>query len=100
MDRPGLASLLDYARKGDTLAVVRLDRFGRSLGELLATVEMLRSRGIDLLRKDQHRLSRWRAGVPRVRRDRAFRAAANRQTHQGRDRRGAHTRQAARSAAA
>ena len=49
MDRPGLASLLDYARKGDTLAVVRLDRLGRSLGELLATVELLRARGIDLL---------------------------------------------------
>jgi DNA invertase Pin-like site-specific DNA recombinase len=49
MDRPGLDSLLDYARKGDTLAVVRLDRLGRSLGELLGTVEMLRSRGIDLL---------------------------------------------------
>jgi DNA invertase Pin-like site-specific DNA recombinase len=49
MDRPGLHSLLDYARKGDTLAVVRLDRLGRSLGELLATVELLRARGIDLL---------------------------------------------------
>ena len=49
MDRPGLGSLLDYARKGDTLAVVRLDRLGRSLGELLATVELLRARGIDLL---------------------------------------------------
>ena len=49
MDRPGLDLLLAYARKGDTLAVVRLDRLGRSLGELLTTVEMLRSRGIDLL---------------------------------------------------
>ena len=49
MDRPGLNALLDYARRGDTLAVVRLDRLGRSLTELLATVEMLRSRGIDLL---------------------------------------------------
>jgi DNA invertase Pin-like site-specific DNA recombinase len=49
MDRPGLHSLLDYARKGDTLAVVRLDRLGRSLGELLATVELLRARRIDLL---------------------------------------------------
>src|SRR4029079_17338482 len=29
--------------------VVRLDRLGRSLGELLATVAMLRSRGIALL---------------------------------------------------
>ena len=49
IDRPGLNALLDYARRGDTLAVVRLDRLGRSLTELLAMVEMLRSRGIDLL---------------------------------------------------
>lgn len=32
MDRPGLAELLEYARKGDTLVIVRLDRLGRSLG--------------------------------------------------------------------
>jgi hypothetical protein len=38
MDRLGLDSLLACACKGDTLAVVRLDRFGRSFGELLATV--------------------------------------------------------------
>src|SRR3546814_2082516 len=31
---PGLTELLAYARAGDTLAVVRLDRLGRSLGEL------------------------------------------------------------------
>ncbi|WEX91131.1 recombinase family protein [Sinorhizobium garamanticum] len=49
MDRPGLAELLDYARAGDTLAVVRLDRLGRSLAELLETVKMLRERQIDLL---------------------------------------------------
>jgi DNA invertase Pin-like site-specific DNA recombinase len=46
MDRPGLQDLLGYARRGDTLAVVRL---GRSLGELLATVTMLKERGIALL---------------------------------------------------
>ena len=34
VDRPGLDALLAYAREGDTLAVVRLDRLGRSLGEL------------------------------------------------------------------
>jgi DNA invertase Pin-like site-specific DNA recombinase len=45
MERPGLAALLDYARRGDTLAVVRLDRLGRSLAELLATVAMLKGRG-------------------------------------------------------
>jgi hypothetical protein len=33
VDRPGLDALLAYAREGDTLAVVRLDRLGRSLGE-------------------------------------------------------------------
>src|SRR4051794_23702659 len=49
MDRPGLAALLDYARAGDTLAVVRLDRLGRSLAELLATVAMLKERGIALV---------------------------------------------------
>jgi DNA invertase Pin-like site-specific DNA recombinase len=49
MDRPGLAALLDYARRGDTLAVVRLDRLGRSLAELLATVAMLKERGITLV---------------------------------------------------
>ena len=49
MDRPGLAELLAYARAGDTLAIVRLDRLGRSLAELLETVKMLRERKIDLL---------------------------------------------------
>lgn len=49
MDRPGLAELLAYARKGDTLAVVRLDRLGRSLAELLSTVAMLKERGVALL---------------------------------------------------
>ena len=43
MDRPGLADLLAYARPGDTLAIVRLDRLGQSLAELLTTVTLLRS---------------------------------------------------------
>ena len=49
MDRPGLSDLLAYARSGDTLAVVRLDRLGRSLAELLSTVTSLRERQIALL---------------------------------------------------
>lgn len=48
MDRPGLDALLAYAREGDTLAVVRLDRLGRTLSELLATVARLKERGIAL----------------------------------------------------
>jgi len=49
MDRPGLQDLLAYARHRDTLAVVRLNRLGRSLGELLTTVTMLKQRGSALL---------------------------------------------------
>ena len=41
--------LLAYARKGDTLAIVRLDRLGRSLAELLAIVEQLKVCGVALL---------------------------------------------------
>jgi DNA invertase Pin-like site-specific DNA recombinase len=48
-DRPGLTGLLDHIRPGDTLAVVRLDRLGRSLRELLDVVETLKKRGIALL---------------------------------------------------
>jgi DNA invertase Pin-like site-specific DNA recombinase len=49
MDRPGLDALLAFARDGDTLAVVRLDRLGRTLSELLATVATLKNRGIALV---------------------------------------------------
>jgi DNA invertase Pin-like site-specific DNA recombinase len=44
-DRPGLSDLLDLIRPGDTIAVVRLDRLGRSLRELLEVVETLKKRG-------------------------------------------------------
>jgi DNA invertase Pin-like site-specific DNA recombinase len=61
MDRPGLVELLAYARNGDTLAVVRLDRLGRSLAELLATVTMLnelRYRPAQPRREDRHIIRR------------------------------------------
>lgn len=45
-DRPGLAELLDYAREGDTVVVVALDRLGRSLAGIVRNVEHLRTRGI------------------------------------------------------
>ena len=45
-DRPGLTALLDYARPGDAVCVVRLDRLGRSLRELLETVEGFKARGL------------------------------------------------------
>ena len=48
-DRPGLKALLDYARAGDTLCVVRLDWLGRSLRELLEVVGTLKARQIALV---------------------------------------------------
>jgi len=45
-DRPGLAALLDYARAGDTVVVVALDRLGRSLSGIIRTVETLTGAGV------------------------------------------------------
>jgi DNA invertase Pin-like site-specific DNA recombinase len=45
-DRPGLKDALEFARKGDTLVVWRLDRLGRSLKDLIALVEELENRKI------------------------------------------------------
>jgi DNA invertase Pin-like site-specific DNA recombinase len=47
--RPGLEALIAYAREGDLLCVVRLDRLGRSLKELLETVEYLKECKIGLM---------------------------------------------------
>src|SRR5271165_7426361 len=56
MDRPGLDALLAYARKGDTLAVVRLDRLGRG------DAEGSRHRHAQPRREDRRRLGGRRAG--------------------------------------
>lgn len=45
-DRPELAAVLDYLRPGDTLVVWKLDRFARSLIDLVTTVDILREQGI------------------------------------------------------
>jgi DNA invertase Pin-like site-specific DNA recombinase len=45
-DRPQLVEALAYTRPGDTLVVWRLDRLGRSLQHLIATVAELHERGI------------------------------------------------------
>ena len=47
--RPGLEDLVEYARPGDLLCVVRLDRLGRSLKEMLETVEYLHQNDIGLM---------------------------------------------------
>lgn len=46
--RPGLAALLDYARSGDTIVVVGIDRLGRNAAEVMLTIRDLGERGIVL----------------------------------------------------
>ena len=45
-ERPGLQAALDHLRAGDTLVVWRLDRLGRTLKHLIATVTDLSDQGI------------------------------------------------------
>jgi len=47
-DRPGLRDLIEYARAGDTVTVVALDRLGRSLPGIIRTIEELQKAGVIL----------------------------------------------------
>ena len=46
--RPGLAALLAYARPGDTIVVVGIDRLGRNAAEVMTTIRELGEREIVL----------------------------------------------------
>ncbi len=46
--RPGLDTLLEFARPGDMLVVWRLDRLGRSMKDLIALISELEEKGIQL----------------------------------------------------
>lgn len=46
--RPGLVALLDYARPGDAIVVVGIDRLGRNAAEVMATIRELGERNIVL----------------------------------------------------
>ena len=46
--RPGLTALLGYARPGDTIVVVGIDRLGRNAAEVMLTIRDLGERGIVL----------------------------------------------------
>jgi DNA invertase Pin-like site-specific DNA recombinase len=48
-DRPGLAEMLAYVRQGDSVVVWKLDRLGRNLQHILATVKALTDRGVTLV---------------------------------------------------
>ena len=45
-ERPQLAAALDYLREGDTFIFWKLDRLGRSLKDLIHTLDTFRQRGI------------------------------------------------------
>jgi DNA invertase Pin-like site-specific DNA recombinase len=47
-NRPGLAALLDYARPGDSIVVVGIDRLGRNAAEVMLTIRELGERGVIL----------------------------------------------------
>ena len=46
--RRGLAALLDYARQGDAIVVVGIDRLGRNAAEVMSSIRDLGERGIVL----------------------------------------------------
>lgn len=46
--RSSLSALLDYARAGDTIVVVGIDRLGRNAAEVMSTIRDLGERGIVL----------------------------------------------------
>ncbi len=47
--RKGLSEAIEFARRGDTLVVWKLDRLGRSLKHLIETVNLLKERGVGLM---------------------------------------------------
>jgi len=48
-DRPELEKMLSIIKNGDIVTVVKLDRLGRSLKHLISIVELLHSKGVDLV---------------------------------------------------
>jgi DNA invertase Pin-like site-specific DNA recombinase len=53
-DRKEFLAALDYLNAGDTLVVWKLDRLGRSLKQLIETVEGLQKRKINLVSLTEH----------------------------------------------
>src|SRR5438876_1030792 len=48
-ERKGLEELLAFVRSGDTVIVWKLDRLGRSLKDLIETLGLLKSRGVNFI---------------------------------------------------
>ena len=52
-DRDELATLIGFARKGDTIMVTRIDRLARSIGDLAQIVRQLEAKGVALKATEQ-----------------------------------------------
>ncbi|HHF3124217.1 TPA: recombinase family protein [Vibrio diabolicus] len=52
-NKQALTELLAYVREGDTVVVTKLDRLGRSLSQVLVTLDELKSKSINLVAIDQ-----------------------------------------------
>jgi DNA invertase Pin-like site-specific DNA recombinase len=48
-ERKGLKELLAFMRPGDTVVVWKLDHLGRSLQDLIATLNLLKEHGVDFI---------------------------------------------------
>src|SRR6266705_3946658 len=48
-ERKGLEDLLTFVRSGDTVVVWKLDRLGRSLKDLIETLNLLKDQGVDFV---------------------------------------------------
>jgi len=53
-ERPGLQDAMNHLRAGDTLVVWRLDRLGRTLKHLIATITDLNDHGIGFMSLHEH----------------------------------------------
>jgi DNA invertase Pin-like site-specific DNA recombinase len=49
-----LTELLNYVREGDTVVITKLDRLGRSLSQVLNTIDLLKQKGVCLKALDQN----------------------------------------------
>ncbi|WP_261133738.1 recombinase family protein [Bacillus sp. Marseille-Q3570] len=54
IERSGLKAMLDYAREGDIVVVMKLDRLARSIQDLQSITDELKERGIDLISLTQN----------------------------------------------
>ena len=52
LERPQLIAAMDYARAGDTLVTMKVDRLGRNAKDVLEIADQLETKGVTLVIKD------------------------------------------------